>query len=394
MADTAVYDQITRTVETGDDANRLGLDRFQALQTFNARLVCMTVDESSYAEVVRGVWRIVGCDYCALFLFDNVSNELKLKSATGYEGLDANYSVSLEDEDNIHVQAFTEEYLIHMENLADLPVDTLAPDQGSSLILPVISNRGPVGVFDFGSCKANGFSADDINMANMLVDQMAYSLENIRLVTELSNSRDAVIRGMAMLAEMRDSHIGGHLNRLCATARCLAEKLADEPAFREVTPAFLHEISRAAALHDVGKVGIPDSILLKPGKLTDDEFNIMKSHTIIGADLLRGLMRDFGQQSVIVMGAEVAMSHHERWDGTGYPSGLAGDEIPLAARIVSICDVYDALTSRRVYKEAWDHEETFKVIREGSGTQFDPRLVAIFMKHPADLLAVREQYPE
>jgi putative two-component system response regulator len=144
----------------------------------------------------------------------------------------------------------------------------------------------------------------------------------------------------------------------------------------------------------VGKVGIPDAILLKPGRLTDDEFTIMQTHSTLGAQLLRNLIDDFGEYTVITMGADVAAAHHEWWDGTGYPHGLAGREIPLAARIVAIADVYDALTSKRVYKEAWTHEDTEAEMRAKAGVQFDPELVEIFFAEPAELAAIHRRYPD
>lgn len=370
-------------------------DRLQALQAFNARLVCMNVDDSTYDEVVRGVWRVIGCDFCALFLHDKSSGNLVLKASTGYEDLPADLCISCSDGTSIHAQAFAEEYLVHLDDMTVAQeAKALSGELGSNLVLPVISNKGPVGVFDFGNREPGSFGPADVSMCSMLVDQMAYSLENIRLLQELQDSRDAVIRGMALLSEIKDSHISGHLNRICAMSRYLADKLQSRPAYPEVTPDFVQLIERASALHDVGKVGIPDSILLKPGKLTDPEFEVMKSHTVMGGEVLEGLMDDFGEYEMIIMGAEVARAHHEWWDGSGYPKGLKGKEIPLAARIVAICDVYDALTSRRVYKDAWSQEDTIKVLRDGSGTQFDPDLVEIFLANPQDLRDIRARFPD
>ena len=392
MAHIAGSDIKTRPDGTG----RRGPDveRLLALQAFNARLVCMTVDESSYQEVVNGVWRVMGCDCCALFLHDEHSGSLQLMASAGYEHLDPELRISLSDTASMHVQAFTEEYLVHVDDLGDqFGIKALASDLGSSLIMPIIANSGPVGVFDFGSRRAGEFTPGEISMCSMLVDQMSYSLENIRLVNELSRSRDAVIRGMALLAEIRDTHIGGHLNRICAYARYLAEQLMGRPGYDEVTQGFIDVIARAAALHDVGKVGIPDSILLKPGKLTGPEFEVMKSHTTMGAELLEGLMQDYGEYAMISMGAEMAIAHHERWDGTGYPNGISGTDIPLSARILTICDVYDALTSKRIYKDAWTIEDTMANIRENAGKQFDPDLVTIFLARPADLERIQARYP-
>lgn len=370
-------------------------DRLQALQAFNTRLVCMTVDDSSYDEVVRGVGRVIGCDCCALFLHDERAGDLVLKAAVGYEDLPVGLRIACTDGASIHAQAFAEEYLVHLENLEALPqAKVLSGQLGSNLVLPVISNRGPVGVFDFGNLQPDSFGPTEVGMCTMLVDQMAYSLENIRLVQELQDSRDAVIRGMALLSEMKDSHISGHLNRICAMSRYLAERLLARPGYPEVTPSFVQVIERASALHDVGKVGIPDSILLKPGKLTAPEFEVMKSHTVLGGEVLEGLMKDFGEYDMIVMGAQVARYHHEWWDGNGYPAGLGGRDIPLAARIVAICDVYDALTSRRVYKDAWSQDDTMKVLSDGSGKQFDPDLVKIFLARPRDLERIRDKFPD
>ena len=372
-----------------------GIDRLQALQAFNARLVCMTVNDSSYEEVVNGVWKVLGCDACALFLLDETARELVLKAQTGYPDVVANLRIPLSDPTSIHAQSFNEEYLVHV-HVPDLPTGAkpLSGRIADNLVLPIISNSGPVGVFDFGSLEERSFDPQEIGMCTMLVDQMSYSLENIRLVGELSRSRDAVIRGMALLAEIRDTHIGGHLNRICAYARLLAERLAGRPGYQEVTHEFIETIVRAAALHDVGKVGIPDSILLKPGKLTQAEYEIMKTHTLVGAELLDGLRKNFGDFSMISMGIDVTKGHHEWWDGTGYPFGRSGREIPLAARILGVCDVYDALTSARVYKEAWTHEDTEAAIREGAGTQFDPDLVEIFFDNVEELFQVQQKFSD
>jgi putative two-component system response regulator len=216
----------------------------------------------------------------------------------------------------------------------------------------------------------------------------------MRLVAELSLTRDAVIRGMAVLAEIRDPGIGGHLSRLCAYAGHLAKRLFGRIGYQEVTKEFIEAISRAAALHDVGKVGIPDAILLKPGVLEDDEFKVMRTHAAMGAQLLMGLIEEFGEYTVMTMGADVAVGHHEWWDGSGYPKGLVGREIPLSARIVAICDVYDALTSKRVYKEAWTHEDTVREMTRNSGTQFDPDLLQIFLSDSAALEAIRQKYTD
>jgi putative two-component system response regulator len=147
-------------------------------------------------------------------------------------------------------------------------------------------------------------------------------------------------------------------------------------------------------LHDIGKVAIPDAVLLKPGKLTEDEFELMKTHTTHGATTLRSALQEHPGAKYLQMAVEIAAAHHERFDGKGYPAGLAGDEIPLAARIVSVADVYDALTTKRVYKDAFDHEHARSIIIKGSGTQFDPAIVEAFLRIEDRVHAIRERFAE
>ena len=145
-----------------------------------------------------------------------------------------------------------------------------------------------------------------------------------------------------------------------------------------IDDTYIDNIHMASPLHDIGKVGIPDAILLKPGKLTPAEFEIMKTHTILGFDTLSQVQKRYTHNSFLKMGMEIAKYHHEKWDGTGYPEGLSGEKIPLSARIMALADVYDALRSKRVYKEAFSHEESCAIIEEGSGKHFDPLLIKIF----------------
>jgi response regulator RpfG family c-di-GMP phosphodiesterase len=383
-------------IETGtrpDAGPGPGVDRLQALQALNARLVCMTIDESSYDEVVRGIGRVVGCDACALFLHDPATDELELKAAVGYRDMSPGRRIPVDQASSAHAQAYREEYLVQSDNQhVETRIEVLSYEHAAVLILPVIANKGPVGVVEFASLTPGAFTPEKSALCSMVVDQMAYSLENMRLVGELSRTRDAVIRGMALLAEIRDPNIGGHLNRICAYAGHLARRLSGLSGYHEVNEDFIDAIARSAALHDVGKVGIPDAILLKPGRLTPAEYEVMKTHTTMGAELLRGLMDDFGDYPLIAMGAEVALAHHEWWDGTGYPRGIAGREIPLSARIVSIADVYDALTSRRIYKEPWSLEDTVRALRDKAGLQHDPELVDVFLSEPEALVAIRDRY--
>jgi HD-GYP domain-containing protein (c-di-GMP phosphodiesterase class II) len=218
------------------------------------------------------------------------------------------------------------------------------------------------------------------------------TMEALRQRQNLIRTRDAVIFGLAKLTESRDPETGDHLDRISMYATTLATELMNHPDFKEtVTPAFVRLIGISAALHDIGKVGVEDKILLKPGKLTASERATMEDHSRIGGECLTEIERRLGQSNFLQMARDIAFAHHERWDGSGYPFGLMGEEIPLAARIVAVADVYDALSSRRVYKEPQPHEACVETILEGSGTHFDPRLIQVWRNVADRFRAIRER---
>jgi putative two-component system response regulator len=205
----------------------------------------------------------------------------------------------------------------------------------------------------------------------------------------------ATIFALSRLAESRDSDTGRHLERIQALCRLLASHLAAKPEFRDrIDASFVEDIFRASPLHDIGKVGIPDRVLLKPGRLTLDEAAITQRHTIIGAETLEAVRAAYPNNAFVAMGVSIARSHHERWDGSGYPDGLAGDAIPLAARIMAVADAYDALRSRRCYKEAYPHGKARELILASGGTQFDPAVVAAFDELEGDFEKVRSDLGE
>lgn len=194
-------------------------------------------------------------------------------------------------------------------------------------------------------------------------------------------TRDVAIFAMAKLAESRDPETGSHLERVRNYCRLLAEHLSQEDRFcGQVDKKIVHLIYLTSPLHDIGKVGIPDSVLLKPGGLSDREFEIMKTHTTIGAETLAAAVRQFPEAQFLHMARDIALTHHERYDGTGYPAGLTGADIPLCGRIVALADVYDALTSKRVYKEAFTHDIARHIILEDRGKHFDPYVVDGFVE--------------
>jgi len=205
-------------------------------------------------------------------------------------------------------------------------------------------------------------------------------------------SRDLTIFALAKLAESRDPETGAHLERIREYCRIIAEQLSTRQEFRDrVDGEYVQLIRLTSPLHDIGKVGIPDRVLLKPGRLTEQEFEIMKRHTVIGGDTLDAAARAHGAAPFLRMARDIAWTHHERFDGSGYPRGLAGEAIPLCGRIVALADVYDALTTRRVYKPAYSHETARSIILEGNGTHFDPALVDVFLACEALFVEVQQR---
>jgi putative two-component system response regulator len=196
---------------------------------------------------------------------------------------------------------------------------------------------------------------------------------------ETARMQDAIIVAMASMAETRSNETGAHILRTQNYVRALAERLSAEPEYSEfLTPKNIELLYKTAPLHDIGKVGIPDHILLKPGKLTAAEFEIMQTHAELGSNIISATQKLLEKSSnFLTLAAEIALCHHEKWDGSGYPRGLKGEEIPLSARLMAIADVYDAIISRRVYKEPMAHETALKIIQEGAGVHFDPHMIGI-----------------
>lgn len=196
---------------------------------------------------------------------------------------------------------------------------------------------------------------------------------------EIAELQYTTIHAMTKLAEYRDDNTGQHIERTRLLCRMLAIALRSMSYYtNEIDRDFIGNLYQAAPLHDIGKVGIPDSILLKPGKLTDEEFEVIKTHTTIGAEALKHIQEEYPQNRFVNMGIELTQSHHEKWNGKGYPDGLKGDSIPLSARIMAVVDVYDALRSERPYKKAMSHEKSLAIILEESGQHFDPKIVEAF----------------
>ena len=233
--------------------------------------------------------------------------------------------------------------------------------------------------------------------ADFLRDKSAYLEREVALRTlEVQAIQDVTIMAMTSLAETRDNETGNHIRRTQLYVKALAEHLRDHPRFAHVlTDRMVDLLYKSAPLHDIGKIGIPDAILLKPGKLTVQEFEVMKTHTTLGRNAIEEAERRLGMRvAFLSVSKEIAYSHQEKWDGSGYPEGLKGDAIPVSARLMAVADVYDALISKRVYKPAFPHEQACAAIVKGRGTHFDPDMVDAFVAIAQDFLRISQRYPD
>ncbi|WP_192929614.1 HD-GYP domain-containing protein [Alkaliphilus serpentinus] len=256
----------------------------------------------------------------------------------------------------------------------------LLKDEGikSNMIIPVIVNDIVIALLFFSSCQEYNYDLKSLRLG----ENIAYELSSIISKTYLTQKMFIhVTRTFADIVEKKDPETGEHLNRMTSYSKVIAEGLLNHHnTSYSVNQSYVNDIENNAAIHDIGKVGVPDIILNKPGKLNSVEWQAMKQHTTIGAEVLFSLKESLKifNNNFFEMAIEIAKYHHERWDGTGYPEGLSGLDIPLSARITAIADVFDAVSSKRVYKDPSSFEDTVALINQGSGTHFDPQLVEVF----------------
>ncbi len=251
----------------------------------------------------------------------------------------------------------------------------------ASITLPLIVSGEEVGVIFFSSTQKNVYTEEHLNFLKMLANSIAISLNQTNFINDVLYSS---ILALAKLAEARDEDTGEHLDRMSYYARVISEILYENNIYTDViTLEYIDDLVRFCPLHDIGKVGIQDNILLKPGRLTREEFEEMKKHVFFGADVLHSAEKNLLKhgRSLFGMGIEIAEGHHEKWDGSGYPYGRKENEIPVSARIVALADVLDALTSKRPYKEAFSLEQSLEIIAEGRGKHFDPIMVDVMFKN-------------
>lgn len=254
----------------------------------------------------------------------------------------------------------------------------------------------PIGVLNLTNRPGDEpFAREEIEAVRSVADAATIALNNFSQRERLQRSVRVLLRTVGVLAEYRDDETSRHLERVTRFARVLAEQLSKTGPYRDrVTPEFVESIVQAAPMHDIGKVGVPDHILTKRGSLTDAEFEVMKTHTEIGRRVLSLAQDKVNPIPLLSMCIDIAHCHHERWDGRGYPRGLQGEEIPLAARVITLVDAYDAMTSRRRYKEAISHADALAEVRAQTGKHFDPGVVEAFLQCEGRFDAIRARHED
>jgi PAS domain S-box-containing protein len=261
-----------------------------------------------------------------------------------------------------------------------------------------ITKDGATRIFDVSVSLMNDKDDKPIGFRGILRDvteQLEAEREKAKLEAQLQEARAATILGLAKLAEYRDEGTGTHLERIREYAKIIAEEMSQHPKYQDyISEDYIEDIFRSSILHDIGKVGVPDAILLKPDRLTAEEFEEIKRHTILGGDALNDIDAKIEGVSFLTLGKEIAYYHHERWDGSGYPKGLKDEGIPLSARFVALADVYDALTSKRFYKEAYTHDKAKEIIIGLRGTHFDPDVVDAFLTREDEFKRICDELHE
>lgn len=336
-------------------------------------------------QTLRTASALAGCRRVSLLLPDRFNRHLRVARALGFERRDV-ARIQVPIGAAIAGRVFAARERLTIDDSAQLAGDGEAADaillsEVPSLSIALCAPEGAVGVLNLaGRQEARAYEPVELAYVELVTNIAAAAIDDRIARRARDEARHSIVVAMAKLAEYRDSDTGRHVERVTHFARRIAERLRVRSRFRTVIDdEFLGDLERAVPLHDIGKVAIPDQILLKPGPLTAEEIRIMRQHTLIGAKTIQSVIARVPDTEFLRMAEDIARAHHERVDGRGYPAGLRGDAIPLAARIAAVADVYDAITTERVYKAAMPHERAVAIIVESSGTQFDPDVVEAFL---------------
>jgi HD-GYP domain-containing protein (c-di-GMP phosphodiesterase class II) len=339
--------------------------------------------DSLLGVVADSAREILRAERCSIFILDKKKNELWSKVATGGQ------TIRVPSDKGIVGQAILERRVINIADAYADPRFNAEVDQASGfrtktlLTAPLTKMRGEtIGALQVLNKKGGPFLEDDEKMFILFAEQAASAVSNAQLHDELQASYKDTIFRLAAAAEFKDHDTRLHLERVSRYSRLIAAAIGKEEEWCD-------RLALASPMHDIGKLGVPDAVLKKPGKLDEKEWEEMHRHPSYGGDILAN-----AENELLRMSERVARGHHEKWDGTGYPEKLQGNAIPLEARIVSLADVFDALTSRRCYKPAFSLSDSLKIIYEGAGKHFDPALVEAFKRVQSNIIHVMETYAD
>lgn len=366
------------------------------LHEFALRLNTLESIDDTLQETLAVAQSVTSSSRSAILLPDAEDQRLRVAQHIGADAsLAATLSIPIGEP--IAGVVFEEQHACVVNTIEELPADNPVdlPLLGTPpfALAPICTDAGPVGVLMVADKRIrHAYSDQDLKALYSIASSAAVAIESQRRRHHLDQTRDAALLGLASLAEWRDAETGRHLERMREYALIIARKLQETSQYSStITRGFLDALSRSMPLHDIGKVGIPDHILLKPGKLTEGEYDIMKTHAKIGADVLQAMANRIRGDSFLDMARDIARHHHERYDGKGYPARLTEQAIPLAARIAAVADVYDALSANRVYRTAWPHEQVVEYLLANRGSHFDPLVTDAFLEQASEVNRIRQQ---
>ncbi len=430
---TGAYDFLTKpitdfgildhSIKRALERKRLSEERKRYLEQVNQinEIISMLNRGKSTEEIFHSLditlRRIIPFNMLALLMINEESQDVntKLVMPDTDSGLTTE-SVFTQDDPVIQKISIARQ-LLSIDDIADIKnensmsplVDRLLMNGLTSmLMLPLIIKNTMKGFLLLASEKPGVFVKSHISFLESIGGQISFSVERGELIEEIEKhtknlehlvesrtkeilkTQKTTIFALSKIAETRDQKTGDHLERIRSYSVLLAQILK-YTGTEEITSQFIRDLYDSSILHDIGKVGIPDGVLLKEGYLTPEEFKVMETHATIGYDALRSASHDLGDDSFLKMALDITRYHHERWDGSGYPHGLKGGEIPLSARIVAIADVYDALTSSRPYKSAFSHERAIEIMKNESH-KFDPQLIRIFIDNADEFNEIRKSF--
>lgn len=361
------------------------LHKLKLLLEFGKKISSERSLDSLLILLAKEAKTILEADRCTIFILDKTKKILWSKVAHGTPNI-----ITIPQDKGIAGECVKKRKIVNVKDAYkdsrfNPEVDKATGYKTRSILTAPLTNlHGEVlGVFQvLNKKRAKSFEKEDEEILTMLAGQAGVAIENAHLYEQVRKATEDTIFRLAAAAEYKDRDTASHLIRMSKYSALIAKSLGYSKEYCE-------NLELASPMHDIGKLGVPDAVLVKPGKLNESEWLEMKKHPLYGAEILKD-----SESELIQMSQRIALCHHEKFDGSGYPAGLKGEEIPMEARIVALADVFDALTSKRVYKEKFSIEETLRIIREGAGKHFDPKVIDAFEKILPEIIEVMHKYQD